>query len=77
MPAIAIAVLVGERTRLGRASDHDIRRIPVRDPTPPYPHSLVRRGDDPHPSSPRSAGTQAPRSDDRDAGTWAPAWVAR
>ena len=29
---------------------HDLRRIPVRDPTPVYPHSLLWRDDNPHPA---------------------------
>jgi hypothetical protein len=28
---------------------YDLRRIPVRDPAPTYPHSLIWHADNPHP----------------------------
>jgi DNA-binding transcriptional LysR family regulator len=45
-----LATLVGERTRLVWPGGHDLRRIPVRQPTPVYPHSLVWSSDNPHPA---------------------------
>ncbi|NUP47308.1 MAG: LysR family transcriptional regulator [Catenulispora sp.] len=44
-----VATLVGEKPRLAWSAGHDLRRIPLREPTPAYPHSLVWRSDNPHP----------------------------
>jgi DNA-binding transcriptional LysR family regulator len=69
----ALATFVGEQTRLVWPADHDLRRIPLRDPMPVYPHSLVWRGDNPHPglTALRAHLGSAPR----DAGTWTPKWA--
>lgn len=70
----SLATFVGERTHLVWPADHGLRRIPLYDPTPVYPHSLLWHRDNPHPTlaalrdhlcSGRSSGT----------GTWTPAWV--
>ena len=44
-----VASLVGEKPRLAWPDSRDLRRIPVVDPTPVYPHSLIWRGDNAHP----------------------------
>ncbi|NUR28209.1 MAG: LysR family transcriptional regulator [Catenulispora sp.] len=44
-----VATFLGEKTRLAWPTGHDLRRIPLRRPTPAYPHSLVWRSDDRHP----------------------------
>lgn len=73
----SLATLVGEQTRLTWPTDHDLRRIPVRNPTPVYPHSLVRHRDNRHPALAaledhlRSAG----RPGQVEVGTWTPAWA--
>jgi hypothetical protein len=36
--------------RLVWPARYDLRRIPVHDPTPVYPHSLIWRPDNPHPA---------------------------
>ena len=63
-----LATFMGERSRLPAG----LRLIPVRDPTPVYPHSLVWRAADPHPAL-RSLrdhlGTATPIP-----GTWSPNW---
>jgi len=46
----ALATFVGEQTRLHWPAGHGLRRIPVRDPVPAYPHSLIWRRDNPHPA---------------------------
>jgi DNA-binding transcriptional LysR family regulator len=72
----ALASLVGERTRLLWPADYDLRRIPLRDPAPVYPHSLIWRRDNPHPAltALRSfLGCTQPSH--RDAGIWIPAWA--
>ncbi|MFJ5308441.1 LysR family transcriptional regulator [Streptomyces sp. NPDC088350] len=73
----SLATFVGERTRLVWPAGHDLRRIPVRNPTPVYPHSLVRHRDNHHPALTAlrdHLGTTA-RPDHTDAGTWTPAWA--
>jgi DNA-binding transcriptional LysR family regulator len=45
-----LATFVGERPRLVWPEGHGLRRIPIVDPTPVYPHSLLWRRDNPHPA---------------------------
>jgi DNA-binding transcriptional LysR family regulator len=45
-----VASFVGEKPRLAWPDGHDLRRVPVVDPTPVYPHSLVWRDGNAHPS---------------------------
>ncbi|MGY0064187.1 LysR family transcriptional regulator [Streptomyces sp. LZ34] len=45
-----LATFVSEQTPLAWPAGHDLRRIPLRDPTPVYPHSLIWRTDNPHPA---------------------------
>lgn len=44
-----LATLVGEGTRYLWPDSYDLRRIPIVDPTPVYPHSILWRADDDHP----------------------------
>jgi hypothetical protein len=73
-----LATLVGEQTHLAYPPGWDLRRIPVRDPVPVYPHSLLWLGGNPHPAltalREHLAATAPTRR--RDAGTWTPAWAA-
>ena len=46
----ALATFMGEQTRLVWPAGHGLRRIPVTDPTPVYPHSLLWHRDNPHPA---------------------------
>lgn len=74
----AVATLVGEQTRLVWPAGYGLRRIPVHDPTPVYPHSLIWRSDNPHPALTALRdylGSAQPGR--RDAGTWTPAWAQR
>ncbi len=71
-----LATFAGEGTRYLWPDRYDLRRIPVRDPTPVYPMSLIWRADNPHPA----LGTLrdhlvATRPDDGGADTWAPSWA--
>lgn len=72
----ALATFMGGRTRLVWPSGHGLRRIPVTDPTPVYPHSLLWHRDNPHPAlgtlRAHLAATAAGRAA---AGTWTPDWV--
>ncbi|SFP01136.1 DNA-binding transcriptional regulator, LysR family [Amycolatopsis arida] len=70
----ATATFVGARTHLRWPADHDLRRIALRDPTPVYPHSLLRRGDNPHPALATLRAHLGPPG--FGAGTWTPAWAA-
>ncbi|MET9699955.1 LysR family transcriptional regulator [Streptomyces sp. NPDC006529] len=73
----ALATFMGEHTRLVWPTGHGLRRIPVTDPTPVYPHSLLWHRDNPHPAlatlrahlATTASGPGAP-------GTWVPDWVA-
>ncbi|MFH9006929.1 LysR family transcriptional regulator [Streptomyces afghaniensis] len=44
-----LATFLSERTPLVWPADHDLRLVPLCDPTPVYPHSLLWRTDNPHP----------------------------
>jgi DNA-binding transcriptional LysR family regulator len=46
----ALATFIGEQTRLVWPEGHGLRRLPVTDPTPVYPHSLLWRRDNRHPA---------------------------
>ncbi|WP_326822929.1 LysR family transcriptional regulator [Streptosporangium sp. NBC_01756] len=72
----ALATFMGEQTRLVWPADHGLRRIPVTDPTPVYPHSLLWRRDNPHPGLATLRAHLAAVAAGHDAaGTWAPGWV--
>ncbi|MFF0449634.1 LysR family transcriptional regulator [Streptomyces sp. NPDC004609] len=45
-----LATFISERTPLVWPAGHDLRRIPLHDPTPVYPHSLIWRTGNPHPA---------------------------
>ncbi|MFC8520924.1 LysR family transcriptional regulator [Streptomyces sp. NPDC057257] len=68
-----LATFVGEQTRMVWPAGHDLRRIPIHDPTPVYPHSLIWRADNPHPALAllrAHLGSPGPGSD-----TWTPKWA--
>ncbi|MFD9903995.1 LysR family transcriptional regulator [Streptomyces sp. NPDC059063] len=68
-----LATFVGAGTRLVWPAGQDLRRVPVHDPTPVYPHSLIWRGDNPHPALAAlraHLGTARPGT-----GTWTPVWA--
>ena len=74
----SLATFVGEQTRLVWPAGHDLRRIAVRNPTPVYPHSLVRHRDNRHPALAALRdhlhdGGGPGHSDDTE--TWTPAWA--
>ncbi len=48
----ALATFVGDRDRYLWPAHYDLRRIPIRNPTPVYPYSFVRRRDNCHPAIP-------------------------
>ncbi|MER5309748.1 LysR family transcriptional regulator [Streptomyces sp. NPDC002773] len=75
----ALATFMGEQTRLVWPAGHGLRRIPVTDPTPVYPHSLLWHRDNPHPAlaALRShlATTPATPTGPDAAHTWTPGWA--
>ncbi|WP_214404459.1 LysR family transcriptional regulator [Pseudonocardia lacus] len=70
-----VATFVGERSRLLWPAGHDLRRVPVRDPTPVYPHSLLWRRDDPHPDVARLRAHLGRLPAPGGEGTWVPPWT--
>ncbi|WP_042382115.1 LysR family transcriptional regulator [Streptacidiphilus melanogenes] len=74
----ALATFMGEHSRLVWPTGHGLRRIPVTDPTPVYPHSLLWHRDNPHPALATLRAHLAATSPAADApGTWTPDWVRR
>ncbi|MEU9448942.1 LysR family transcriptional regulator [Streptomyces sp. NPDC048277] len=72
----ALATFMSEQTRLVWPAGRDLRRIPVVDPTPVYPHSLLWHRDNPHPALATLRAHLAATADDHGAaGTWTPDWV--
>ena len=70
-----LTTLIGERSRYLWPDSYDLRRIPVRGPTPVYPMSLIWRADNPHPA----LGTlrdylDASRVTASDTEIWIPNW---
>jgi DNA-binding transcriptional LysR family regulator len=73
-----LATLVGERTRYLWPDSYDLRRIPVRDPAPVYPMSLIWRDDNPHPALIKFRDyLDSRRADAPDTEVWIPKWVER
>ncbi|MHA7959711.1 LysR family transcriptional regulator [Streptomyces sp. L500] len=72
----ALATFMSEQTRLVWPADHGLRRIPVTDPTPVYPHSLLWHRDNPHPALTTLRSHLATTAAAHEtAGMWAPSWV--
>ncbi|WP_326783416.1 LysR family transcriptional regulator [Streptomyces sp. NBC_00151] len=81
----ALATFMGEQTLPqlsqggapnGWPAGHGLRLIPVTDPTPAYPHSLLWHRDNPHPALATLRAYLAAAATGHDtAGTWTPGWV--
>ena len=72
----ALATFMGENTRLVWPAGHGLRRIPVSDPTPVYPHSLLWHRDNPYPALATLRAHLAATAAGHDAaGTWTPHWA--
>jgi len=73
----SLATLVGSGDRYLWPQTHDLRHIPLHDPTPVHPHVLLFRSGDQHPVLTalrvhlRTAGPRTPHD------VWAPGWVDR
>ncbi|MES4908453.1 MULTISPECIES: LysR family transcriptional regulator [unclassified Streptomyces] len=71
-----LATFMGEQTLPVSPPDHGLRRIPVTDPTPVYPHSLLWHRDNPHPAlAALRAHLTATAAGHDAAGTWVPDWA--
>ncbi|GIE90124.1 LysR family transcriptional regulator [Actinoplanes regularis] len=71
-----LATFIGEQTRLVWPTGHGLRRIPVTDPTPVYPHSLLWHRDNRHPALATLRGHLGARPVGHDtARTWTPNWA--
>ncbi|MBA6432951.1 LysR family transcriptional regulator [Streptomyces sp. GMR22] len=74
----ALATFVSEQTPLVWPAGHDLRRIPLKDPTPLYPHSLIWRTHNPHPSlAALRRHLTAAYPGRPDSGVWVPEWTTR
>jgi DNA-binding transcriptional LysR family regulator len=68
-----LGTLVGDRTRVLWPNHYDLRRIPIRKPTPVYPHSLIWRTGNAHPALATLRG-HVGDSIVGDPSTWRPNW---
>ncbi|WP_395311979.1 LysR family transcriptional regulator [Mycobacterium sp. AMU20-3851] len=69
-----LSTLVGEGSRYLWPESYGLRRIPIVDPTPVYPHSIIWRHDNPQPVLRAFlAYLRAAQADRRVARSWAPA----
>ena len=71
----AVATLVGEYVHLLWPDGFDLRRVPLRDPAPVYPHSLIWRRDNPHPVL-AALRDHLVSTRPHHTGTWVPPWAA-
>ncbi|MFD0855892.1 LysR family transcriptional regulator, partial [Actinomadura adrarensis] len=70
-----LMTLIGDGDRYVWPTGHDLRRIPVQNPTPLYPHTLLYRTGNPHPTLKalrRHLHRQCPEPP---AETWTPDWT--
>lgn len=73
-----LATFLGAQTPLVWPAGYEMRLIPLRDPTPVYPHSLLWHADNPHPALTALREHLTPVRHDLPAGeTWAPVWACR
>jgi DNA-binding transcriptional LysR family regulator len=73
-----LATLVGESSRYLWPDSYDLRRVPVQDPVPVYPISLIWRADNRHPGLTRLRHyVAARRQDPSRSDVWLPKWVTQ
>ncbi|MEY9843897.1 LysR family transcriptional regulator [Streptacidiphilus sp. MAP5-3] len=73
-----LATLVGEGSRYLWPDSYDLRRIPISDPAPVYPMSLIWRDDNPHPALRELRGfLTSRRTASTDADVWTPTWARK
>jgi hypothetical protein len=69
-----LATLVGEGSRYLWPDSYDLRRVPVRDPTPVYPMSVIWRDGNPHPALDEFRAYLDSRRAALPADAWTPTW---
>ena len=69
----AVATLVGAGSRVWWPPEYGLRRVPVEEPVPVYPHSLVWRRGNAHPGL--TALRHHLAKSERVAGAWRPEWA--
>jgi hypothetical protein len=70
------ATFVGEQTHLSWPAGYGLRRIPLREPVPVYPHALLWRQDNPHPTLAMLRGhLRRTLITLPNASTWTPVWA--
>jgi len=72
-----LATFVGEGSRYLWPESYDLRRIPVVDPVPVYPLSVVWRADNPHPVLASFLSYLQARYQTAGADVWVPDWARR
>lgn len=74
-----VATFVGEQMRVAWPAGYDLRRIPIRDPSVPYPHSLIWHAGNPHPvlAALREHVTAARAAFPPNGTSWLPPWTPR
>ncbi|MGI5127766.1 LysR family transcriptional regulator [Pseudonocardia sp. CA-107938] len=70
-----LASLIGARTRIAWPSRAEVSRIPVVDPTPAYPNSLMWRAGDRHPGLAAFRAYLADLPDAHHVRNWLPSWA--
>ncbi|GAB2448284.1 LysR family transcriptional regulator [Nocardioides hungaricus] len=71
-----LATIVSDAPRLVWPASYDLRLIPLHDPTPVYPHSIIWRRDNPHPSLTVFLDYLASARDSRtNRDAWTPTWA--
>jgi DNA-binding transcriptional LysR family regulator len=70
-----VVTLVGAGSRVWWPPGHDLRRVPIEDPVPVYPHSLLWRRGNAHPGL--AALRRHLATSQRVAGAWRPGWAAQ
>jgi DNA-binding transcriptional LysR family regulator len=73
-----LATFLGPQTPIVWPAGYDMRLIPLRDPAPVYPHSILWRADNPHPALTTLRGYFAALHHEHlDGEIWTPAWAQR
>ncbi|MGW1257288.1 LysR family transcriptional regulator [Streptomyces sp. NPDC002513] len=73
-----LATLVGEGSQYLWPDSYDLRRVPIRNPAPVYPMSLIWRADNPHPALTELRDyLDSRRTDSPDTNVWLPTWDLR
>jgi DNA-binding transcriptional LysR family regulator len=73
----SLATLVGENSRYLWPDSYDLRRIPVREPAPVYPMSIIWRADNMHPALGQLRDyLEKRRKPATDVEVWLPKWVS-